>query len=52
VSLLAAAGAAVDAPNEDGLAPLHWAAAVGAADCVAALLAAGASPGVRRPVES
>jgi hypothetical protein len=49
VSLLASAGAALDAANDDGLSPLHWACATGQITVVQALLQAGALPNVANP---
>lgn len=40
-------GVEVNAASESGAVPLMWAAGVGAAGCVRALLAAGADPNIR-----
>ena len=42
-----AAGADIEARNEGGMTPLHWAAVFGTAETVTALLAAGADPRAR-----
>ncbi|KAJ2004955.1 SPT3 Dosage dependent suppressor of Ty-induced promoter mutations-like protein [Coemansia thaxteri] len=47
LSFLTAHGAALDEPDNNGLAPMHFACMFGRADIVELLLAAGASPAVR-----
>ena len=47
VAVLLEAGADLDAPDDNGKTPLHWAALLGTAEVVTALLEAGADPKAR-----